>query len=342
MTKLKRYKPTAHTRVSPKLYDKTYRTKLSLHAQKLLYGLASCLDESEDLFPEWVIHIDGLFKYLNIENTNKRYDIVRESILEIAKNPLEYRLNEKKWGVWAWISMAKFDAENSNFVTINFSPEVKPFLLQLKEYCRLEVRYYMKLSSNYSMWLYPYLRNVANKRDSYIEMTLKEIRELTYNEKTPAYNPKKNKDANRNLLARVVGIERKRGAKHYTPVMTVTTDGEIRDCGAVAEINEKTDLLVNCDVIKDGRSLHAVRFNVQFKPETYQGKRKAIKKAHRTDYKNPDARQLKFEEIKEGKIEGAIPMKTAKDLAKAAGKTVGDFMREQKYIQYGGKAIKQG
>ncbi|MBK5247551.1 MAG: replication initiation protein, partial [Peptostreptococcaceae bacterium] len=238
MTNIKPYSKDRFAKVSREILDKNYRMNLGLHAQKLLYGLASCLEESETMFPEWQIHIDGLFKYMNIENTNKRYDIVRDAIVEIAKNPLEYRINGKKWGGWSWLSMWKFDAESSNYVTISFGEKIKPFMLGLKEYCRLEARYYIELSSNYSMWLYPLLRNVANKREAFLELTLKEIRELTYNEKTAAYISEKSKDANRNLLSRVIGIEKKRGAKYYSPVETVTKDGEIKQSGAIAEINE--------------------------------------------------------------------------------------------------------
>ncbi|MBK5247719.1 MAG: replication initiation protein, partial [Peptostreptococcaceae bacterium] len=284
MTKIKPFTNDRFAKVSREILDKNFRTNLGLHAQKLLYGLASCLDESETMFPAFDIHIDGLFKYLNIENTNERYKIVREAIGEIAKNPLEYRVNEKKWGFLAWFSMAKFDAENSNYVTIRFGNDVKPYLLGLKEYCRLDARYYIDLSGNYSMWLYPLLRNVANKREPFMELSLKEIRELTYNEKTPAYNPEKSKDANRDLLRCVLGIEKKRGAKYYSPIKTVTKDGEIKQSGAIAEINDKTDLYVECDVIKQGRSISLVRFNVQFKTDTFQGKRKAIRKAYRTDF----------------------------------------------------------
>jgi len=342
MADIKPYSKDRFAKVSREILDKNYRTKLGLHAQKLLYGLASCLDESEDIFPEWQIHIDGLFKYLNVENSNKRYEYVRDAIFEIAKNPLEYRVNEKKWGVMPWLSMAKFDADSSNYVTICFGDRIKPYLLGLKEYCRLEARYYIELSSNYAMWLYPLLRNIANKREAYLELTLKEIRELTYNEKTPTYNPEKNRNANADLLKWVVGIEKKRGAKYYSPVETVTKEGEIRQSGAVAEINEKTDLYTDCDVIKQGRSIHSIRFNVQFKSETFQGKRKAIRKAHRTDYKKDGSRQLIIEEIKNGIDRQAIsiPMQTVEEMASAQNKTIGDLLREMGYRRDGDRAFK--
>jgi hypothetical protein len=199
------------------------------------------------------------------------------------------------------------------------------------------------------MWLYPLLRNVANKREAFLELTLKEIKELTYNEKTPAYNPdaktksgNPNNDANRNLLKWVVGIEQKRGAKYYSPVKTVTKAGEIKESGAIAEINDKTDLYVECDVLKQGRSIHAVRFNVQFKTDTFQGKRKAIKKAYRTDFKKDGSRQLVIEEIKNGidKDRVSVPMSTVEEMATLQGKKVGDLLRQMGYRREGDRAFK--
>lgn len=342
MANLKPYTKDRFAKVSREILDKNYRMNLGLHAQKLLYGLASCLEESETMFPSFDIHIDGLFKYMNLQNNNRRYEIVRESIVEVAKNPLEYRISEKKWGGWSWLSMWKFDVDNSNYVTIRFGNDVKPFLLGLKEYCRLEARYYIELSSNYAMWLYPLLRNIANKREAYLELSLKEIRELTYNEKTPAYNPDKNRNANAALLSRVVGIEKKRGAKYYSPVETVTKDGEIKQSGTIAEINEKTDLYVDCDVLKKGRSIDSVRFNVQFKTDTFQGKRKAIRKAHRTDYRKDGSRQLVIEEIKNGidKQAVSIPLQTVEEMAKIQNKSIGDLLRDMGYRRDGDRAFK--
>jgi len=342
MTSIKPFINDRFAKVSREILDKNYRTKLGLHAQKLLYGLASCLDDSETMFPEWQIHIDGLFKYMNIQDTNKRYDIVRDAIVEIAKNPLEYRINEKKWAGWSWLSMWKFDNENSAYVTIRFGNDVKPFLLSLKEYCRLEVRYFIALSSNYSMWLYPLLRNVANKRDPYLELTLKEIRELTYNEKSPAYDPKQSKNANADLLKYVIGIERKKGAKYYTPREAISKEGGLVSSGAIAEINDKTDLYVDCDVLKTGRQLSHVRFNVQFKTDTFQGKRKAIRKAYRTDFKKDGSRQLVIEEIKNGidKDRVSVLISTVEEMAKAQGKMVGDLLREMGYRRDGERAFK--
>lgn len=342
MANIKPFTKDRFAKVSKEILDKNYRTKLGLHAQKLLYGLASCLEESETMFPEWQIHIDGLFKYLNVENSNKRYEYVRDAIGEIAKNPLEYRVNEKKWGYLTWLSMAKFDEESSSYVTIRFGNDVKPFLLGLKEYCRLDAQYYIELSGNYAMWLYPLLRNVANKREAYLELTLKEIKELTYNEKTPAYNPEKNRNANADLLKRVVGIEKKQGSKYYTPVEKVTTDGEIKESGAIAEINDKTDLYVECEVLKQGRSIHTVRFNVLFKADTFQGKRKAIRKAHRTDFKKDGSRQLVIEEIRNGidKDRVSVLISTVEEMAKAQGKMVGDLLREMGYRRDGERAFK--
>ena len=85
-----------------------------------------------------------------------------------------------------------------------------------------------------------------------------------------------------------------------------------------------------------------VRFNVQFKTDTFQGKRKAIKKAYRTDYKKDGSRQLVIEEIKNGidKDRISISMQTVEEMAAAQGKRVGDLLREMGYRRDGERAFK--
>lgn len=342
MTKIKPYSKDRFVRISREILDKNYRTKLSMHAQKLLYGLASCLDTNDTMFPEWDIHIEGLFKYMNIESSNKRYEVVRDALFEIGRSPLEYKANSNKWGMWSWFSMVKFDSNNSNYVRICFSEQVKPFLLQLQEYCRLDAKYYINLSSNYSMWLYPLLRNVANKRSPYLELSLDEIRELTYNEDTPAYSPDTSRDANRNILKAIIGLERKRGEKYYSPITRKNNKGQIKEVGTIAEINQKSDLYVECDVLKRGRSINAIKFHVQFKSDTFQAKRKRIRQVHRTDFKKAGAKQLVIEEIKNGinPSDVSVPLNTVDEMARAQGKSVSQLLREMGYRREGERAIK--
>lgn len=340
-TLIRPYSSNNYSKLSTELFNKLYRTKLGVYGQKLLFGLASSLSNDVDLFPVWDIPISGLFKYLNLsDNNNDRYRIVRDTIKEIAGSTLEFEVSDKKWRYLNWFNEANFDSTDSEYVRIEFSPKVKPYLLQLKEYCLLEAKYYIDLSSDYSIWLYPLLRNVANKSTPCLELSIEEIKKLTFNESTAAYNPQKNKSANKDLLKWVVGIEKKRGAMTYTP-RTIKKNGVDVETGTIAEINQKTDLYVTCDIKKNGRSLSHVIFNVHFKGNTFQGKRKAIKRTHRTQFEDSETYIKKIEEIKTNDLfETAVPIQEVEGYAKSAGLTLKDFLKKAGYKQVGNRAIK--
>lgn len=338
---LRPYSENNFSKFSPRLFNKSYRTNLGFHSQKLLFGLAASLTEDSDLFPVWEVPISKLFQYLNLsEDNNDRYRIVRETIREIASSVLELEVSDKKWHYLTWFNEASFDEERSDIVHFEFSSKVKTFLLQLKEFCLLESKYYIDLSSDYSMWLYPLLRNAANKKNAQLILSIDEIKKLTFNEKTITYNHQKNKNANRDLLKWVIGIEKKRGSKVYTPRIEKKKDICV-ETGAISEINQKTDLYVTCEVRKNGRSISHVVFNISFKGNTFQGKRKAIKTTHRTAYNDPSKKERRLKEIKEKDLfDFSLPIETVKQIAKDAGMTLSEYLQKSGYEQQGNFAVK--
>lgn len=338
---IREYSDSNYSKFSAELFNKQYRTRLGMYAQKLLFGLAASLGNDVDLFPTWEIPISGLFKYLNLsDENNERYKIVRDTIREIANTALEFEISDRNWRYLPWFNYADFDEKNSNYIHIEFSPKVKPYLIQLKNYCLLQAKYYINLSSDYSLWLYPLLRNVVNKDDPKLILSIDDIRKLTFNENTPTYDPKKNAAATKDLLKWVIGIEKKRGSVSYTP-RVIAKKGKNVETGTIAEINDKTDLLVTCQVLKQGRSISHVVFNVAFKQDTFQGKRKAIRKAHRTLYSNQADQEARIEEIKANNLfETAIPISTVKELANSMGLTVKECLKKNGYTQVGDRAVK--
>lgn len=331
------YSKNNYSKFSPELFNKNYRTKLSLYAQKLLFGLAASIKEDLELFPEWEIPISGLFKYLNLsEDNNARYYVVRDTIKEIASSVLEFEVSAKEWRYLPWFADASFASDKSEYVHIEFSPKVKPFLLQLKEYCLLEARYYIDLSSEYALWLYPLLRNAANKRYSYLELTLEEIKKLTFNEKTDTYNPKKNPSANKDLLKWVLGIVKDSKSGEYVFLKKKDKNGEYYEAGALWEINNKTDLKVSCKVLKTGRAITSVMFNISFKRGAFAGKKKTTEKINST--------QETICQIEEIKMNNLFPTSVTKssvyELAKALNLTIEDTLKKTGYKLEGNFAIK--
>ncbi len=277
MTAIKTYNPARKAYLSHELFDK-YRYNLSLHGHKLLLGLAQSLDVTDELFPTWHIDIRNLFKYLNVENSNQRYTIVKDAFSELSKNPIEWKVSETRWGFMSWLSFANFDENNDMFVNMKFNPDVKPFLLQLRQFCELETRHYIQLSSDYSMWLYSHLKNAAKKGTHIV--TIDRLKEITYTESLKSYNPALKSDATRNFLKNVIGIQRNVKEKKWEPATRKDKKtGEMIPYGAMHEINKNTDLEVSFDVIKKDRVYDRVKFTINFKESAKEARKEKSRKA---------------------------------------------------------------
>lgn len=254
---MKNFKPTKNkTALISNEVLEINRYNLKLNSQKLLFGLAQCVDHTINMFPKVEIDIKGLFKYLEIENVGERYNIIRDAFFDITEHPLQIKKSEKNWSSIPWMSV-KYNEEDSNFVKINFHEDVKPYLLQLKEYTKIKGLYISKLGSHYSTWLYPILKMIQTKYFGKHEITIKRLKELTFTDdkkKYPAYNT--SKTANRDFLRRVLGITKNRKTKQF----------EIISNSPLWEINEKTDIAVSIiEITKDRNKYKGVLFHVTSK-----------------------------------------------------------------------------
>ena len=331
MEKLKKYNPDRKAFIAHELLDK-YRFNLSIYGQKLLYGLAQNLDVTYDLFPNWEIDIRGLFKYLNLsEENNDRYRIVRDAFFELSKNPIEWKVSDRKWGSIPWHSIMSFDADKSHYVKFAFNPNAKHLLLELKQFCALQTKYYTKLSSPYSMWLYPHLKD--NLKKGWHELTIDRLKEITYNENTDSYNLEKNRNANQDFLKRVIGIENNRKTKQWQFTTTKTKDKngseKLIETGALAEINALTDLEVIAKAVKNGRSYESVYFTIREKSQAR--KEKAIAKKKRENV---------IEIETETGFEMRVPMGQVYTYALKSKMSIEDYMKAAGYIEKNGYAVK--
>jgi hypothetical protein len=246
--------------MSSEIFEK-HRYKLSLNAHKLLIGLIQNNDHMNKIFPEVGYDINGLFKFLGVENRNDRYDVVRLAFEEILNNPLKIRVSEKKWSGIPWLAY-EFDGDESNFVKVTFTPKVEPYLLHFQKYIRLKGRYITAFKSDYAITLYPVFRWILEAYHGKHDVLFQRLKEITFTDDPkvhPAYNTAKN--ANTDFLRRVLGVSMNRKTKKI----------EILKDSPLLEINEKSDLVVNVvDFVKQGRKYTGVRFHVTSKTKKQQ------------------------------------------------------------------------
>lgn len=304
-------KPTANrvALISNEVLDR-HRYRLSLNAHKLLFGLAQLVDHTLDLFPTYEIDIRGLWDYLGIADRNDRYEVVRDSLIELTRNPLQIVISKKKWMSIPWMSV-QYDEEKSMYVKIRFVDEVKPFLLRLSEYTKIKGLYIAKLSSTYAAWLYPVLKMIQTKYYGHHAIAIQRLKEMTFTDdprEYPAYN--KGTAAVSHFLQRVIGLKYHRAEKRY-----VIVEGS-----PLWEINNKTDIRVTAEPIKEGRAYAAIMFHVVSNGEEKRAK-KAVDKSRYVDA------------IPQRELCGyRVPVRNIYDIAKAQGISPAECARRMGYV----------
>lgn len=314
--------------VSNEVFDK-HRYHLSLNGQKVLYGLAQCIDHSEDMFREFEIDIRGLFEYLGVENRNDRYNVVREAFEDIVKNPLMFKHGPKKWSGFPWLSY-EFNEEEGVYVKVSFTEKIKPFLLGLNGYIKVKGKYICNLSSTYAAWLYPVMKMVNEKYYGEHVISIQRLKELTFTDdpnEHPSYN--KSASANSMFIRRVLGMRRDPDTGEW-----VYAKGKKSKFTPIEEINEKTDLNVSIEVLKTGSKYDRVRFYVTMKDSTKKKKRFG-------PGGSSNERQYTLSLGSPEKMKTSVPIKHVYEYAKAAGMSVQEYLKRTGYYQKGDRAYRK-
>ncbi|EPB8167446.1 replication initiation protein [Clostridium perfringens] len=206
------------------------RYNLNLQEQKLILTLASMVQPDDSEFKSYNFKVKEFMDLLEIKDksTYKNLDKVIKSLMEktfvIKKDSGEYiRL--------AWLSSAKYFKGN---VTLEFSANLKPYLLMLKEnYTSYKLENILKLKSCYSVRLFEILKSNLYKKILIIDIeTLKYLLQAdkkTYN----LYGKFKEK-----ILLK-----------------------------AQIELKEKTDIYFEFEEIKTGRKVTSLKFIIKSNKE---------------------------------------------------------------------------
>ncbi|EHR0219569.1 replication initiation protein [Clostridium perfringens] len=206
------------------------RYNLNLQEQKLILTLASMVQPDDSEFKSYNFKVQEFMDLLEIKDksTYKNLDKVIKSLMEktfvIKKESGEYiRL--------AWLSSAKYFKGN---VTLEFSSNLKPYLLMLKEnYTSYKLENILKLKSCYSVRLFEILKSNLYKKILIIDIeTLKYLLQAdkkTYN----LYGKFKEK-----ILLK-----------------------------AQIELKEKTDIYFEFEEIKTGRKVTSLKFVIKSNKE---------------------------------------------------------------------------
>lgn len=273
-------------KISSELYNiDKYRWKMTTLGYRMLFAVSQCVDGNM-LFREISFPKDMLFKYLGLEKTNRKYELLQKALNEVQKSGIEYvSVNDRGKRTWtgiSWITFYNF-SEEGNMVNIDINDRAMPFLCALKQYALVQPKTYLRLSTDYQNWLYPLLK-MRMGLDMW-EMSIDYIYESLDLEHTKSYN-KENRNYIVNILKNIIGIEISDAAKEEQRLAVKEKrkpklvawdyvkgkDGKFT--GTLYTIHKETDINVYACAVKEGRSYQKVIFFISEKVEKMSSAKK--------------------------------------------------------------------
>lgn len=231
---------------------------LSLEEQKIILTLASMIQPEDDEFKTYDFRIADFMALLGVKDQSK-YTEIPKITRDLMKKVLEIHEGNRIIQV-AWLNSAIYD-KGSGQVTLRFSPDLKPYMLQLKErFTQYQLTNVLMMKSKYSPRVYEILKANEFKKQGYIEIDITELRKLLKAEDIyPLYA-----DFKRFIILRTQ-----------------------------KEINQKTDISFDFKEIKTGRRVTSLKFYI--KADAKQKKKSKNDEIALTDQYDYDEIEKKIE-----------------------------------------------
>lgn len=207
---------------------------LSVQEQKIILFLISQLRPDQKDFEYQVFDIIDFCEACGIHTkSGKNYNDLRKAIQGLRDKSM-WIIGEKKDTLISWIQKAEIEY-GSGTVNIMFDPDMKPFLLELKnKYTQFDLIYTLTMRSKYSVRLYEILKSYEKIGDP-IQFSLSRFKELVGAEYEEWYDIKR----------RIVEA-------------------------AIKEINEVGDMHVLYTTKKKGKAIIGITFSVKPKRKFHQ------------------------------------------------------------------------
>lgn len=217
---------------SNNLIEARHNKPLTAREQKIVMTMVSMIEPSDDDFKNYRISIREFSEMLGLQGSVK-YTEIKEITRDLMSKSIEIPQADGGWLLANWISSAKY-IKGEGIIDLSFSPDLKPYMLQLKnQFTSYQLSNVLSLHSTYSIRLYELLKkwqHLGKWENTIEELKLKfGVSEGTY----------------------------KRYNHFKTRVLT----------RAIDEVNEKTDLHVEFEEIKKGRSVNRIKFMIKHSAE---------------------------------------------------------------------------
>jgi plasmid replication initiation protein len=214
--------------------------QISLTAKKLMLCAIAQISPNDKDFKYYLIKISD-FKYLaGIKGRTDYFKILIKAVRELRSADIDIYDRSKNIQLNIPFAVTAINDQENNAVGFSFPPELKPYLLQLKEtgrFTRFELGNVMKMRSVYSIRLYELLKQYENTVTKERTFRLDEL-------KAKLGVPEKKLKKYYNFKARVLEVAKK-------------------------EVPEKTDIGFTYKPIKKGRAVHWIQFHIKSRKRAF-------------------------------------------------------------------------
>lgn len=207
---------------------------LSLEEQKIIITLSSMVNPSDEEFKPYRFKISDFMRLLGVD-TKTKYTEIPKITKELMKKVFEIKEEQKTIQV-AWLSSAVYE-KGSGYVELEFSPRLKPYMLQLKDFfTQYKLVNILNMKSKYSPKLYELMKANEFKKQKFVEIEIIKLRELFKAEEIyPLYA-----DFKRHIILKTQ-----------------------------KELKKYTDISFEFEEIKTGRRVTSLKFSIRANEATY-------------------------------------------------------------------------
>ncbi len=145
------------------------RYKLSVQESRLLYAAMSLIKPEDEDFKKYKIHVSDLSNYLGLVGGNI-YNSLRKVTHSLISKSIVIEDSEG-WKEFPLLTFAEYE-KSDNSITLQFHPEMRPFLLQQKQsFTQAKLQNLIKYGSSYTSRIYLFLRQCLTfkRRDILVE-----------------------------------------------------------------------------------------------------------------------------------------------------------------------------
>jgi plasmid replication initiation protein len=140
------------------------RYRFDIWETRVFAKMLTLIKPDDNILQLYDIHVGDLLKDFNLQDAGDNYQAVKQAAKKLISRVIEIEKDTPEGVKWYAVPLLAGaqgfkEAKRGNYISVQFHPELKPYLLELKErYLQYDIRNLWGLSSVYSVRIYELLK----------------------------------------------------------------------------------------------------------------------------------------------------------------------------------------